>query len=75
MIFGVRIDEVRKEWMVTPPALMAAMPVDATTTARFAVVDVSCRRKVVFPVPARPVRNTLHDVFSISLRASPDFVT
>ncbi len=49
---------------------MAAMPVDATTTARFAVVDVSCRRKVVFPVPARPVRNTLHDVFSISLRAS-----
>ena len=54
----------KKEWIVAPLALMAATPVGASTTMRF--IDVSRRlcRKVVFPVPAFPVRKRLVPVFS-----------
>ena len=59
----------RNEWMVTPPALMAAMPVGASTTMRLCTSSRICRRKVVFPVPARPVRKRLVLVFSMIWRA------
>ena len=55
----------KKEWMVTPSALMAAMPVGATTTMRFDDSFLRRRRKVVFPVPALPVRKRLVLVVSI----------
>ena len=42
--------------MVTPPALMAATPVGATTMVRLCVLDLRLRRNVVLPVPAFPVR-------------------
>ena len=48
--------------MVTPPALIAATPVGATTTAFFDVVFIICLRKVVLPDPALPVRNTERSV-------------
>ena len=48
----------KNEWIVTPPALRAATPVGATTAIRLRVMFGRLRRKVVFPVPAFPVRNT-----------------
>ena len=56
--------------MVTPPALIAATPVGATTIMRFGERSFSCRKKVVFPVPAFPVRNTLTPVCSKKSRAN-----
>ena len=56
--------------MVVPPALMAAMPVGASTTMRLGDSERSRRRKVVFPVPALPVRNRLVSVVSIIFRAN-----
>ncbi len=56
--------------MVTPPALMAATPVGASTTIRFGDRLRSSRRNVVFPVPAFPVRNTLVPVYSKKSNAS-----
>ena|GEM_PF-2390953 len=44
----------KKEWIVLPPTLMAAIPVGATT-AHFEIRDWRNRISVVFPVPARPV--------------------
>ena len=44
------------ECMVTPPALSAAIPVGATTTTFLCVVRIISLSKVVFPVPALPVR-------------------
>lgn len=38
----------KKEWMVTPPALMAAIPVGATMTVRLGDSFFRLRRKVVF---------------------------
>ena len=38
--------------MVTPPALIAAIPVGASTIIRFGLSALSFRRKVVLPVPA-----------------------
>ena len=55
--------------MVTPPALMAAMPVGASTTMRFDDSSRRRRRKVVLPVPALPVRNRCVPVVSIMVRA------
>ena len=63
-------DNWKNEWMVTPSALMAAMPVGATTTIRFDDSSFSRRRKVVFPVPALPVRKRLVFVVSIMSQAS-----
>ena len=59
----------KNEWMVTPPALMAAMPVGATTTTLFLDSSTTLLRKVVFPVPALPVRKTLFPVFSTNSHA------
>lgn len=47
-----------------PPAFMAAMPVGASTTARFRVASLNLRRNVVLPVPAFPVRKTFAPVLS-----------
>lgn len=38
----------KKEWMVTPPALMAAIPVGATMTVRLGDSFFRLRRKVCF---------------------------
>ena len=43
-------------WIVLPPALIAATPVGATTTVFFSDWDSRFFRKVVFPVPAFPVK-------------------
>jgi hypothetical protein len=43
------------EWIVTPPALIAAIPVGATTIYFFLVFFTKSFRKVVLPVPAFPV--------------------
>jgi hypothetical protein len=53
------------EWIVTPPALMAAIPVGATTICFFLVRLTKSLRNVVFPVPAFPVKKTLLLVYSI----------
>jgi len=42
--------------MVTPPALIAATPVGATTTIRLGDIFLRFRKNVVFPVPAFPVK-------------------
>ena len=52
------------EWMVTPPALIAAIPVGATTMCFFLVFFTKSLRNVVFPVPAFPVRKMLRLVCS-----------
>ena len=49
--------------MVTPPALIAAIPVGATTMC-FYVFLTKLFRKVVLPVPAFPVRKIFREVFS-----------
>ena len=43
---------------MTPFAFSAAMPVGAKITWRLWVEEAKCRKKVVLPVPALPVRNT-----------------
>ena len=48
----------KNEWIVDPPAFIAATPVGASTTNLFEVSDVMYFRKVVLPVPALPVRKT-----------------
>lgn len=53
----------KNECIVTPPALMAATPVGATTTVFLAVVRCICLRKVVLPVPALPVRKRWRPVW------------
>jgi hypothetical protein len=45
--------------MVTPPALIAATPVGATIAVFLRVLAAICFKKVVLPVPALPVTNTL----------------
>jgi hypothetical protein len=42
--------------MVVPPALIAATPVGATIARFFIQLSLMCFRKVVFPVPALPVK-------------------
>ena len=59
----------KKEWMVTPPALMAATPVGATTMGRLRERSTTVFRKVVLPVPALPVRKMLRPVFSTKSHA------
>lgn len=58
------------EWMVTPLAFSAAMPVGARMTCLLWVDAERCRRKVVFPVPALPVRNTCRLVLLTKRAAS-----
>ena len=53
----------KNEWMVTPPALMAATPVGATTINRFDDFSTTVFRNVVLPVPALPVRNMRNSSF------------
>ena len=53
------------EWIVTPPALIAAIPVGATMMCFLRVFFTKWFRKVVFPVPAFPVRKTFLLVCSI----------
>src|SRR5690606_30907136 len=59
------------EWMVTPPAFNAAIPVGATTAKGLCVFSVSWRRKVVLPVPAFPVRKMLADVLLMNFTVNP----
>ena len=51
----VRGGIVNNECIVTPPALIAAIPVGATTMC-FACIFTKLFRKVVLPVPALPVK-------------------
>ena len=48
---------------------MAATPVGATTTSRLLLFCLRVRRKVVFPVPAFPVRKILCPVCSTNSQA------
>ena len=59
----------KNECIVTPPALMAATPVGATTIALFLDLSITVFRNVVFPVPAFPVRKILLPVFSTKSHA------
>ena len=59
----------KKEWMVIPPALMAATPVGATTIDRFLLCSTTVFKKVVLPVPALPVRKILRPVCSTKSHA------
>ena len=49
---------LKKLCNVLPPALMAAIPVGASTTCFFFVFAQMYFRKVDLPVPALPVRKT-----------------
>ena len=49
---------------MAPPALMAATPVGAATTAFLLVLSFMYLRKVVFPVPALPVRKICREVLA-----------
>ena len=53
-------------------AMVAAIPVGAKTTIRLGDLRLSSFKKVVFPVPALPVRNKLALVFSIMSQAFRD---
>jgi len=44
----------KNEWIVIPPALIAATPVGATIRLLFVLCFLTARRKVVFPVPGGP---------------------
>ena len=55
----------KNECSVTPSALIAAMPVGASTTLRFEILCFKYRNSVVLPVPALPVRKRLQPVVSI----------
>src|SRR5580692_4059091 len=59
----------KKECRVVPPALMAATPVGATTAIFLKLFSRICLRKVVFPVPAFPVKNTDLEVWLTNLTA------
>ena len=50
---------LKKEWIVCPPAFIAATPVGASTMAFSPAPARNLRNIVVLPVPARPVRNKL----------------
>ncbi|MCY1522149.1 hypothetical protein D9M68_569940 [compost metagenome] len=56
--------------MVTPPALIAAIPVGATITVRLWVKAIRFLRNVVFPVPAFPVKKICREVKLIKRAAS-----
>ena len=55
--------------MVTPPALIAATPVGATTIGRLRDCSTIFFKNVVLPVPALPVRKMLWPVFSTKSHA------
>ena len=67
-IIGLK-GSLKKECRVWPPALTAAIPVGASTTNFFFVVEVRYLRNVDFPVPAFPVRKTDCEVNDTSCRA------
>ena len=54
---------LKKECIVLPPALIAATPVGANTICFLFVWSHIYRKKVDFPVPAFPVRNTDCEVY------------
>lgn len=60
---------LKNECNVCPPTLTAAIPVGASTTCSFLVWAQIYLRKVLFPVPAFPVRNTERCVFCIIFHA------
>ena len=60
---------LKKLCIVLPPALMAAIPVGASTTYFFFVFLQTYLRKVDFPVPAFPVRNKDDEVNCTKFRA------
>ena len=55
----------KNEWMVSPPATIAAIPVGATMMKFLATDSRILRKKVVLPVPARPVKKKLALVLAI----------
>ena len=59
--------------MVTPPAVIAATPVGATTIIRLGERRFNSRKNVVFPVPALPVKKILVPVYSRKLKASSNW--
>ncbi len=56
--------------MVTPPAFIAATPVGATTIILLGNDFFRSRRKVVFPVPAFPVRKMFRFVYWTKSKAN-----
>ena len=52
--------------MVTPPALIAATPVGATIAICLGQVSFIYFKKVVFPVPALPVRKIFRELWLTS---------
>ena len=60
---------LKNEWRVCPPTFTAAMPVGANTTCSLLVLAQIYLRKVLFPVPALPVRNTERRVLRIKFQA------
>jgi hypothetical protein len=66
-------ESCRNECIVCPSAFKAAMPVGASTTNRLPSVLVKFFKKVVFPVPALPVRKILRLVFAIYRSANSNF--
>src|SRR6056300_1189722 len=69
---NIRVGKPNIECMVLPRAFMEATPVGATTTQFFSVSFSTLLRKVVFPVPASPVKNTLRWVFSTMSKAASE---
>ena len=65
-----RKGNLKKEWSVTPSALIAAIPVGANTTYFFFVCAQMYFKNVDLPVPAFPVKKTDWRVWVISCRAS-----
>ena len=60
----------KKECIVIPPALIAAIPVGARIIILLGDSFTSVLRNVVLPVPAFPVRNMFVPVCAISVLAS-----
>src|SRR6185436_20277476 len=60
----------KKECIVTPPALIAATPVGATTAICLGQFSLIYFRNVVFPVPALPVRKMFLELWFTSSAAS-----
>ena len=60
---------LKNECIVCPPTLTAAIPVGASTTCSLSVLAQMYFKKVLFPVPAFPVKNTERRVLRIKFHA------
>ena len=60
------IGKPKNEWIVSPPARIAATPVGANIRNCLLTIFCTLRKNVVLPVPARPVRKKLLFVFAMS---------